>query len=750
MRKISKIVAVFCVLAGMLSYTGKTLAAEAQGSISQSDFIVSGKVTTYTGEDSQYYGYYDSMRVYYEYAFADTYEVNSGDAVVIQLPSQLSVKNLEFELKEIDAENNETENVVASASMNAADKSITITFNEYFKNKQNRKGHFFVVASWDRNEVAGAEDLVLQFSDTSSQDVWVGKANYEPRDEKITKWGTANTTTNTIDWTIRVNVAAEDIYNATVIDEIIGKHELVVDDPTKPAITVQVARIDWNDKGASSWKYFGYYTSNTNPERFTLQDDGFTVRLGDLVSGASTALPENGGVFTPNDEATKQEAKADGKTLYIKYSTRILDNKASQIYLNKATIEGDNYESGTIEAYDQRLVTGGVGSGDASTSVQVNKVWESDDPQITHPESVTVNLYKTLKGGSPLQIAQIDLNAGNQWQYEFTNLPMLEGTSYVTYSVQEASVPNNYTETVIENSFNNFTIVNNYQVPRTSVHVTKKWAGDDDQWVRPSFVEVQLQKSVGGNTSIVDTVKIEKDLDDVWEYQWDDLPAFQGNKEVTYSVNEIHVAENYTASVEEHAKNDFTITNTYKLPLTAISVSKEWENDDLDVRPEAIKVQLIQSTDEHVAIATFDATVTKQDHWTYTWNDLPMLVNGKSVTYTVVELEVANNYTSKVIKNTETEFTIINTYKKEVVVPEDPMIEQPPLVETPVIKQPEIVTPANPSKKPEKELLINPSVVSSSKVSTGDQSPKAILHAMMIVSGISLCILVAIRRRRKV
>lgn len=90
-----------------------------------------------------------------------------------------------------------------------------------------------------------------------------------------------------------------------------------------------------------------------------------------------------------------------------------------------------------------------------TVEIMVTKVWQdANDKNNLRPSSVQVQLYKDgVAEGAPVQ-----LNAGNNWTYTWTNLDKYDNNGKeITYTVQEVAVPNHYEA---QYSSNTFTITN--------------------------------------------------------------------------------------------------------------------------------------------------------------------------------------------------------------------------------------------------------------------------------------------------
>ncbi|MGX7025698.1 Cna B-type domain-containing protein, partial [Vagococcus hydrophili] len=278
-----------------------------------------------------------------------------------------------------------------------------------------------------------------------------------------------------------------------------------------------------------------------------------------------------------------------------------------------------------------------------TTEVPVTKVWNDYSNQFnTRPETITVEL---LKNGEVVATEKVTGDS-DKWSYTFKNLPKYDnkGKEY-SYSVKEIKVPENYISKV-----EGTTITNTYvNKETTELPVTKIWNDYSNQFnTRPETITVELLK----NGEVVATEKVTGDSDK-WSYTFKNLPKYDNKgKEYSYSVKEIKVPENYTSKVE-----GTTITNTYvNKETTELPVTKVWNDysNQFNTRPETITVELLKNGE---VVATEKVT-GETDKWSYTFKDLPKYDNkGKEYSYSVKEIKVPENYTSKVEGT-----TITNTY----------------------------------------------------------------------------------------
>ncbi|HCM89129.1 Cna B-type domain-containing protein [Vagococcus sp.] len=187
-------------------------------------------------------------------------------------------------------------------------------------------------------------------------------------------------------------------------------------------------------------------------------------------------------------------------------------------------------------------------------------------------------------------------------------------------------------------------------VPKVvSLPITKIWEDYDNHFnTRPDSIKVALLQ----NEKEFKEIEL-SGQDNEWTYNFTNLPQQDAlGNDYRYTVQEIKVPENYTSKVE-----GTTITNTYVNKDTVeVPVTKIWEDysNQFNTRPENITVELLKNgKSEVVQELTGDS-----DKWSYTFKDLPKYDNkGKEFSYSVKEIKVPSNYTSKVEGT-----TITNTY----------------------------------------------------------------------------------------
>lgn len=277
---------------------------------------------------------------------------------------------------------------------------------------------------------------------------------------------------------------------------------------------------------------------------------------------------------------------------------------------------------------------------------KVTKVWKDANNQDgKRPDSVTVQLYKSVNGSEPTAVAGQTLTltaAGatdaNTWVASFTNLPQFENGQEIAYSIREVNVPEGYKESVTGQ------VVTNTHEPETIVISGKKvWEDANNQdGKRTATVKVQILKG----KEIVD--EIETSEEKGWAFESKPLPKYENGQEIKYEVKETTKIEGYTTinPKEPSADGKYTITNKRTPEKVKLTGQKTWNdsNNQDGKRPTEIKVRLLADGKDTGKMATASAATG----WKYSFEGLDRYKDGKEIVYSVEEVDVPKGYQSKV------------------------------------------------------------------------------------------------------
>ena len=147
--------------------------------------------------------------------------------------------------------------------------------------------------------------------------------------------------------------------------------------------------------------------------------------------------------------AEKQVTEADGWAYSF---TGMTKNKAGQAIDYTVTEDAVEGYTATVAGFDitNTHVPGTV-------DVTVSKTWDDgNDKDGIRPASVMAQLYAdgVAQGGA------VELSSANGWTSTWTGLAEYQGGHKVSYTVEEASVPDGYTSSVKEQASGNFVITN--------------------------------------------------------------------------------------------------------------------------------------------------------------------------------------------------------------------------------------------------------------------------------------------------
>ena len=291
-----------------------------------------------------------------------------------------------------------------------------------------------------------------------------------------------------------------------------------------------------------------------------------------------------------------------------------------------------------------------------SRNVSLTTEWnDSDNQDGSRPEKTTVQL--TANGqptGDP-----VELNAGNNWTYEWKQLLAEdeEGTNIV-YRVT-ADAPEDYTAKVTGSADDGFVVTYSHEIAKTSVTASVEWDdADDKDGIRPKSVSFQL-KADGENVGDAITVNAGSN----WTKTWEDLPEKKAGKALTYTVevSDIPTEEDqYTVTTSGDAASGFVFKASHVPAAAEIAVSATWddaENQD-GVRPETVEAELYadgKATGNKV-------TLNAENNWTAKFASVDVKKDGTRIKYEVKGTE-ADGYDVSVAGDILDEKGLVLTYK---------------------------------------------------------------------------------------
>ena len=296
------------------------------------------------------------------------------------------------------------------------------------------------------------------------------------------------------------------------------------------------------------------------------------------------------------------------------------------------TVKETGLSAETAEAYDS-VVTGDRTNGFVITNthepelteVSGTKTWDDADNQDgKRPDEITVRL---LANGQ--EIDSKTVTAADEWKYTFSDLPVYkEGAvgEKVVYTITEDLV-DGY---IPDDNPEDFDITNTHEPEKTAVTVNKVWDDADDQdGIRPEEITVKLYAN-GEETD----KELKLTEENGWTGMFDELDKYKAGQEIAYTVTE-EAIEGYETAIEANEAGGFTVTNSHTPETIAVTGTKTWDDaDDQDgMRPDEITVRLLANGQE-----IDSKTVTAEENWEYSFEDLPKYENhGTPISYTVLE-----------------------------------------------------------------------------------------------------------------
>lgn len=169
--------------------------------------------------------------------------------------------------------------------------------------------------------------------------------------------------------------------------------------------------------------------------------------------------------------------------------------------------------------------------------------------------------------------------------------------------------------------------------------------------------------SVEEYEKLVDTSKATKDAKNNWYFNSGDKkeisPIVKENNETKTAIN-LNVSNWNNSEIKEYLGNNGVKTVEMDVDRISIKIDKIWDDDNNKnkKRPTSITVRIKRNGED--LGEEYKAELSEENNWTYTYENLPLVIDGEEVNYTIVEEEV-NDYETKITGNQETGFTITNT-----------------------------------------------------------------------------------------
>lgn len=637
-------------------------------------------------------------------------KIHTGDTSTITLPDDFKFSSsTSFDVLSSDG------NVVAHAVIDSATRTLKLTYTDYPQSHSDITGVIHAAVRVDTNKDSSGRDIPVTVT-IGQHTVSAGTYHFEGvigdrPDEKFAKWGYINQADpekNVVYYRLRVNANGDTLNNVVIKDEL-RSAGMAYD---KSSFQISHGTFRYNQTTHYQELVGGQDVTGQFPVVFTDGDKGFSIDFGNLHGDGYLVTykvklnhePINNEAFNNyaimyRDGQTEHQhgnshyiwQSADGQANGYNYKIEITKTDEAQQPLAGAVFDvirdrsGEVVKTVTTDAQGVASISGllrddytlketkapsGYEIADpvkvsadelnndtktahktvvdktASTSVKVVKKWDDADNQDgKRPENVQVQLYADDQpSGDP-----VTLNVENDWTYTFNDLAVNNQGAKISYTVKEVNVPEGYTSTVSGDASSGYTLTNSYTPEVTAVSGTKTWDDANNQdGMRPESVTINLL----ANGSVVKSTAVSEDTN--WKYEFTDLPVYDAGVKIVYTVTENHV-EGYSTAI-----NGFDVTNTRTPDTTSVTVTKKWDdkNNFDKTRPSSIQVQLYANGKQTGKPVSLSA----DSKWTYTFDNLPVNMEGHKITYTVKEINIPQGYAAQVDDKEQGNMIITNKH----------------------------------------------------------------------------------------
>ena len=242
--------------------------------------------------------------------------VKAGDTTVVTVPDALIISSDSFEIRDIN-----TNEVIAHATVDAAKKSISLTYTDYVEKHSDTNGSFFFYARIDFQKHPEKGEIPIEI--TINNEVKVGgkvtfKGVGDGNPKVLTKTSWVNSDNHKkVSYTISVNRTRENINSVTIEDHMKFTNASYVPGSIK-ILKGTFAFV------AGEWQ-FSDRTDVTDQHKVTISEDGqsFVVDLGDITEKDQYRISYDVELnYEPVDgELLKNDAILKGKNTVVKEVT---------------------------------------------------------------------------------------------------------------------------------------------------------------------------------------------------------------------------------------------------------------------------------------------------------------------------------------------------------------------------------------------------------------------------------------------
>ena len=242
--------------------------------------------------------------------------VKAGDTTVVTVPDALIISSDSFEIRDVN-----TNEVIAHATVDAAKKSISLTYTDYVEKHSDTNGSFFFYARIDFKKHPEKGEIPIEITINNELKVG-GKVTFkgvgDGNPKVLTKTSWVNSEDHkTVSYTISVNRTKENINSVTIEDHMKFTNASYVPGSIK-ILKGTFAFV------AGEWQ-FSNRTDVTDQHKVTISEDGqsFVIDLGDITENDQYRISYDVKLnYEPADgELLKNDAILKGKNIVTKEVT---------------------------------------------------------------------------------------------------------------------------------------------------------------------------------------------------------------------------------------------------------------------------------------------------------------------------------------------------------------------------------------------------------------------------------------------
>ena len=373
----------------------------------------------------------------------------------------------------------------------------------------------------------------------------------------------------------------------------------------------------------------------------------------------------------------KELPKYDDKANVIDYNVTEVDTtSANGENFYKSTVSNEETDSkGNIEVTVTNKFT--LEYINNKTDITVTKVWDDEyNKAQKRTDKVILDVIgkdraeEVKQENIELTAKNADPKNSNVWSTKVSLQKYDQDGRLIVYSAEEQETPKFYTKSETGTTVTNKFVGN---TTMEEITLTKVWDDEGHTSKRPQSVKFVVS---GDEFKYEATLSEATDEDKTTKNEWTktiSVRKYDANAdEIEYTLDEEEVSKGdlyfYKADVDN---NNFTITNTFKVPddKVTVKVNKLWEDEGHEgKRPKQIKFVLTSKVGNEEAKYVDEEVRDVKTEDNFEFAELPKYnKNGDEISYDVNEVEVNDNdlffYKSEKTENTENNFQFTNTFR---------------------------------------------------------------------------------------